>query len=161
MHIILLPLGNGLFVKVDSDCSFEIWGSNWYAHKLGRRFYAARSMRKPDGHWSPQLMHRVLMPDVEQIDHKDGDGLNATRQNLRAATHQQNMRGFQRKRAGVSSQYRGVYWARRDKKWIAQIKLSGKSLHLGCFKLEADAARAYDDAARKYFDDFASPNFPV
>jgi hypothetical protein len=48
-----------------------------------------------------------------------------------------------------SSQYRGVSWSKNCHKWLAQIHMNGKQVHLGLFADEATAARAYNVAARQ------------
>lgn len=143
-----IPLTQGLFTVVD-DADFEaLVQHKWYARKSGRRFYAAR--RRPASGGCIIYVHRVILrcPAGMQIDHKDGDGLNNTRENLRIVTCSENQRGRIRKPIGKSSQFRGVCWQRRDKKWWAQIKHSGRTIHIGRFENEIDAARAYDDKTR-------------
>lgn len=106
------------------------------------------------------LMHRALMPEVEFIDHRSGDGLDNQRSNLRACTQQQNQWN-RRKFKGLSS-FKGV---ERDVKksgrvkWRARIVVNGKKLSLGYFRSELGAALAYDAAARFFFGEFARPNF--
>lgn len=56
--------------------------------------------------------------------------------------------------------YKGVYWHRRDRRWVAKIRTPIKRLHLGAFVSPEAAARAYDAAARKYHGEFAYLNFP-
>lgn len=82
-----------------------------------------------------------------QVDHKDGIKDNNRPENLRMATNQQNHRGMVRKGKGKSSKYRGVYWSKRDLRWVASIGVDGKSKHLGMFLRELEAALAYNDAA--------------
>lgn len=60
-----------------------------------------------------------------------------------------------------TSQYRGVCWDKKIGKWKANIKVSGKKIHLGVFEDEKDAAIAYDGAARKYRGEAAVVNFPI
>lgn len=64
-----------------------------------------------------------------------------------------------RKQSGTSSRFRGVSWFRRDKNWKAQIEVNGCNRHIGYFRSEEEAARAYDTAAREYFGENARPNF--
>lgn len=156
-----IPLTQGQVAFVD-DADYEAVSQfKWCAKKSRQNFYAHRRIPKPDGKGTTQSMHGFLMPGVPEIDHRDGDGLNNQRGNLRAATHQQNMQGAQRKRVGATSKFRGVCWNKESGKWVAQIQLYGKKIFLGYFKDEADAARAYDLAAREYYTDgFYQLNFP-
>lgn len=154
-----ISLTQGKVALVD-DADYEAVSQfKWYAHKVDRNFYAARRIWKFEGKRVFQYLHHFLMPGVERVDHRDGNSLNDQMENLRPATHQQNLRGFQQKRLGTTSRYRGVYRHSRLEKWAAQIKVDKKMLYLGVFDIEEDAARAYDVAARKYFGEFASLNF--
>jgi hypothetical protein len=103
-------------------------------------------------------VHQLLNPDWELIDHRDGNGLNNTRRNLRRATDAQNCRDSPQRRG--ASQFKGVTWVARNEKWRAVIAVCGKQTSLGYFEHEYDAARAYDAAALKHFGEFACINFP-
>lgn len=92
------------------------------------------------------------------VDHKDRDKLNNTRANLRPATKSQNMANTPKRLAGATSVYRGVAWMRSRCKWRARIKVNYKSIHLGLFESELDAARAFNRAAEKYFGEYAVLN---
>ena len=110
-------------------------------------------------------LHRYLMylsnnfnlDSSLDIDHIDGDPLNNLLSNLRTCTTSQNCRNSNRKK-NSSSQYKGVNFFKRDKKWKAEIYVNGKNLFLGLFINEIDAAKAYDIAAKKYFGEFARLN---
>jgi hypothetical protein len=57
------------------------------------------------------------------------------------------------------SRYKGVDWAKDMKRWRARILVNGKRIYLGSFENEIDAAKAYDEAAKRYHGDFAALNF--
>ena len=58
------------------------------------------------------------------------------------------------------SKYRGVSWASDRGMWRASIRIE-KSIHLGYFTDEVQAALAYDEAARIRFGVMANCNFPL
>lgn len=149
-----IPLTQGQFAKVD-DADFD-WLSQWKwtAQKTGHNFYAMRHDRG-----RLVLMHRLInsTPEAMVTDHRDGDGLNSQRCNLRTATQRQNMMNRHGKRGGSSS-YKGV-WVdpnpRNRKQWRAAIRINGRVRYLGRFHTEAEAADAYAIAAREHFGQFA------
>ena len=110
-------------------------------------------------------MHHQIMGKRpgEQIDHKDGNGLNNQRDNLRRCTQGQNFANRRRLPKSRAGKFRGVYQdgphASRGQ-WWAQIKVDGRSRRLGTFLSPEDAARAYDAAALEAWGEFASLNFP-
>lgn len=64
------------------------------------------------------------------------------------------------KQKGSSSRFLGVYWSRKLKRWVSKFYFGGKSKTLGQFKVEEDAARAYDKEARRVIGPNAKVNFP-
>jgi hypothetical protein len=106
-------------------------------------------------------MHRVLLnaPASLHVDHVNGNGLDNQRSNIRLATPGENQHNG-RLRKNNSSGFKGVSWVTRDKRWQVSIWLGGKQRALGRFQNLEDAARAYDNAARELFGEFARLNFP-
>ena len=89
------------------------------------------------------------------VDHKDNNPLNNRRYNLRLSTRTQNNCN-RRKAHNKSSQFKGVSWHARTQKWQARIKINGKSIALGYFNEEVDAAVSYQSAAPKVHFEFAN-----
>jgi len=148
-----IPLTQGKFALVDDE-DFEYLSQwKWCANKSHNTFYVITNIYK-NGKWTIDMMHRLLL-DGKQIDHKDGNGLNNQKKNLRACTHQQNQAN--RRPTKGTSKYKGVCC--RNKKWQSYIRIDGKRIHLGYFDSEIDAAMSYDRAALQYFGDFARTNF--
>jgi hypothetical protein len=100
-------------------------------------------------------LHHGEIPRI--IDHIDGDKSNNSIENLRACSHQQNMRNSN-SRKNSSSKYLGVNWDKRREKWRAKIKVDVQQSHLGYFTCEKEAARAYNKAAAEHFGEFANLN---
>lgn len=106
-------------------------------------------------------LHRFIMgtPKGVQIDHRNGDGLDCRKENLRPATQTQNNGNRKKGKRGTSS-YKGVR-LRSYGRWQAKIKCNGVQRSLGHFSDEESAARAYDAAAVEVFGEFARLNFPA
>lgn len=151
-----IPLSKGLVAIVDDEDYDELSLVKWHADNRG---YAVRCVRFPIG---PRkiLMHRHIMQTGRgiEVDHIDGNRLNNQRSNLRTATSAENKRN-QRPTRGGSSKYKGVTWNTRLQRWVAQIGVNRKSIYIGSFKDETEAAKAYDKAARQHFGEFACTNF--
>lgn len=153
-----IALTQGKVTLVD-DLDYERLNQwKWYANKQHNTWYAVRGIRDY-GKVTMIRMHREILhtPVGMDTDHKDGDGLNNRRNNLRCATTAQNHQNG-RSRKGTS-RFKGVCRNRRAGKWKAYIHAEGRTVHLGCFDSETDAAKAYDNAAQRYFGDFACTNF--
>ena len=106
-------------------------------------------------------MHRVIMKTVEgmETDHINHNSLDNRKENLRICTHAENLRN-QNIQTKSRSGFKGVRFHTLHKKWIAQIKINQKVKYLGLFSTSEKAALAYDQAAKKYFREFAHLNFP-
>lgn len=156
--VIEIPLTRGLVALVDDGDALAMGAYSWHAHPDTRTWYASRTIRYPDGSHSTQQMH-ALITGLTMVDHRNGNGLDNRRSNLRAATQSQNMMNI-RKFADTSSRFKGVNWDRDRECWRAQIRVSGRNRSLGRFTDEVKAALAYDCAARINFGEFAALNFP-
>lgn len=102
-------------------------------------------------------MHCLILGCFTGIDHRNGDGLDNQKVNLRRATVAQN--AANQPSRGGSSQYKGVSWMPRQRKWVARIGGAHRT-HLGYFTSEEAAARAYDAAALAAWGAYARLNFP-
>lgn len=156
-----IKLTQGKVALVDDSDYDELIKYSWQAYwnKRGKRFYARRTFRVK-GERKVSLMHRFILGLADRkisCDHKDNDGLNNQRSNLRVATLQQN--SFNRKKSlNCSSKYKGVVWLKERNIWRAYTIINGKPKYLGVFHNEIEAAITYNMAAIENFGEFASLN---
>jgi hypothetical protein len=157
----LIPLTKGKFAKVSPRDYPVMMKYKWCARRTPQTFYAS-FYRNKNGRQKIVSMHNLIMtpPAGFIVDHIDGDGLNNCRPNLRLATPAQNSRNTRAKVNGISK-YKGVCPEKRRKCWRATLTVDGKQIHVGQFKSEIEAAKAYDVAAKKYHGKFARLNFPL
>lgn len=162
-----IPLTKGYVTTVDDEDYERMNGNSWCAIlSTGGLVYAGRGATKTErdaGEPRIVLLHRKLFGitgDLSvEVDHRNHDGLDNRRENLRVCTKSQNQ-GNQRKTRG-SSRYKGVAWHKRKGKWRAAIATDGRSRHLGYYVDETEAAMAYDRAALAQWGEFAHVNFGV
>jgi hypothetical protein len=148
--------GTTLDCLIDTVDYDKVKNYRWAAHKSHRTVYAITN--RTDG--GPELMHRLLLPDCEEVDHWDHCGLRNVRSNLRAATGLQNRRNQQKHKNGLTSKFKGVSRHKRSRNYVAYIQFDGAKIYLGLFDSEEAAARVWDEAAKKYRGSFACLNFP-
>jgi len=160
MKSIILTQGK---VAIVSNKDFALLSKHkWYAIKRPNGcYYALTNVKDDSGRYTQIRMHRFILgaPKGSKVDHKDHDGLNNTRRNIRQCTHVQNLRN-QRTRVH-SSKYKGVSWNKHKGMWRACIYPDKRGVDLGFFENEVGAAKAYDKAAKKHFGKFACLNFEV
>lgn len=141
-------------IKHKWNCNRDVRSGNYYVTKSVKVFL-------PDGSYVsrkfglPQFLLGVPEKGI-QIDHKNGITTDNQRHNLRLCTQSENLCN-RAKFKGKSSVYKGVTIS---KKGVirGQIRAGNVNHHLGAFKTEIEAAKAYNDAALKFFGEFASLN---
>jgi len=146
--------GGTVDVKVDSEDMKLLGAKRWRVKPNGYVYARERG--------TSMYLHRVITGAVrgQDVDHVNGDRLDNRRGNLRVCSRRQNCQAFQKPRVNKTSRFRGVSRDSDRGVWTAFIRIEGRSTYLGRFESEMGAALAYDEAARKHFGIFASPNFP-
>lgn len=153
-----IPLTRGMFALVD-ESDYE-WLSQWkwFAHEERNTFYALRNQSiKGGGQRGLIAMHRQILGLTDRSqrgDHRDGNGLNNTRKNLRPCSNVQNLWN-QGPRPNSISGTRGVSFHIKANKWRARIKIAGRDKHLGLFTTQDEAIAAYTAAAIRLRGEFA------
>lgn len=131
----------------------------WHGNTNGRGYGRLRVDEKI------HLPHRLAweavhgpVPAGKELDHACHNPRCYNPAHLRLATHAQNRAYTPKPRHGKTSRFKGVHWNSRDKTWYAVITINYRHIHLGCFRTEEAAARAYDEAARRFWGEFAWTN---
>lgn len=153
-NIAYVPLTLGHEAIIDASDVFLVSQWNWHAMPRANTVYAKRT----DNTQTPKqtvLLHRAILSDRQSmiIDHRNGNGLDNRRCNLRFATNAQNQHN-RRIGADNTSGFKGVYWHQAGQGWAAQISLNGKIQYLGIYETAQCAHAAYCEASAKLHGPF-------
>lgn len=152
--IVTIPLSRGMTGTISAVDSDRVSKHSWSILESNGRFYAKAKIGGKN-----IKLHRFLLdaPSGVLVDHRDGNGLNNTRPNIRLATHAQNAMNQKpingRPLKGIDLLPYGA--------WRARIHQGVKQITIGIFPTAEEAARAYDEAAVRLFGEFARLNFPL
>ena len=143
-------LTQGKVALVDDEDFEKVTQFKWCAVRDRKTWYAVRRIGR-----GLMRMHQFIS-GISGADHKNHNGLDNQRDNLRSATHSQNCANRTKSSRKTYSRFRGV--SRAKNRWVAQITVAGQNHYIGRFISESEAAAAYDSAARKHFGRFATLN---
>jgi hypothetical protein len=156
-----LPLTKGYVALVDDEDFERVNAFRWSAMIVGHhadgspKVYAHRKEARKTSY-----LHRFILDALKgvYVDHKNGDGLDNRRANLRICTQSQNI-GNSRMSSANTTGYKGVYLVKASGRYSAKIGHRNRSCYLGIYSDPAFAAHVYDAAARHFFGQFALTNF--
>lgn len=149
----------GIFTQVDDEDYAFLSQWHWTVCRAPRTIYAKRTYYDfEEGHLVTVRMHRLLMEAQlgEEVDHRNGNGLDNRRGNLRLCSHEENIMNQRPK--GGSSRFKGVSRCTGSDKWRCRIEGPFGTLWLGQYGTEELAAQAYNDKALELFGEFAKLN---
>jgi hypothetical protein len=158
-----IPLGNRTAVALVDDEDFEYlsqfhwWGKDQVLKYGGTTTYAHRKLPASEGGTNRSMHDEIMrLPKGLMVDHKDRDGLNNQKTNLRSSTRSQNGYNCVAKKEGK----KGTWYYKKTKSWRTLITYEKNRLILGHYTSEDMAAEAYDCAAVILHEEFARLNFP-
>jgi hypothetical protein len=148
-----ITLTKGYVATVDDEDFDFLMRWKWSATvRENGKVYAVRGERGRGAVYMHREINRT--PAGLKTDHRDGDGLNNRRGNLRDATNAQNAANAGAHRDAVS-RFKGVSPnCKSGKPWIASICVLGRHRYLGVFDTEEEAGAAYARAAAEAFGEF-------
>lgn len=146
----------GSVVQVDSEDVDLLLRFVW---RVGSHGYVQRRVRVGKKVYALFLHSEIMGGGTALCDHVNRDRLDNRRKNLRKATHSQNAANRAKaQKLCATSQYKGVSWRKRTKRWKAQIQANEKYFWIGEFDSEEEAALAYNKKAQELFGEFAYLN---
>ena len=154
---------NFKIMKLDKQDKHLLDEYNFCAYKSGK--FNKTKYVKANCKQKTIYLHRLVVEKMlgrklkknEKIDHINRNGTDNRRENLRICTHQENMCN-QEKRVIGTSEYKGVSFNKKNNKWHTRIWSKYKSIHLGYFLSEEEAAACYNFAANLIHGKYALLN---
>jgi hypothetical protein len=153
------------------DEDFELVSKHtWHVRKTKHTKYARTNIRISKGKQKGLHLHRLITncPKHLMVDHINRNGLDNRRCNLRICSRSENLMNSKKPEGRYTSKYKGVCLAKWGKvskrnpiqkyKWRSEIRKNRKSILIGYFDTEIEAARAYNKKAQELFGEFAKFN---
>lgn len=152
-----IVLTKGMVAIVDEEDYERAVAFKWSANNCNGRWYARRLVKSGKKRRVVYL-HRFLVnaPAGLMVDHKNGNGLDCCRKNMRLATNGQNQSNARMPRNNTTG-FLGV--GRVLRRWKAQISINGNKTYLGTYTTAEAAASAYDAKVREIRGEFGRTNF--
>ncbi len=154
--IACIRISQGEWAVVDLADLHLVQHTFWSVWRRGRLSYAYAMRKNADGSRTGVQMHRVIMGLTDPkilCDHRDLDGLNCRRGNLRIATYSQNQAN-KKIRKDSKTGMKGVS-LHAPGKWRAVIRHQGKTHHIGLFDSKEAAHAAYAERTFNLNGEFA------
>jgi hypothetical protein len=157
-----IPLTRGYVALVDDEDYDRVSQFKWRAQPVAVNGATANHYAITSLSGRTVFLHRFILnaPRGMEVDHRNRNGIDCRRNNIRLATTAQNQANRGRTQANRSG-YKGVSWSEQRRKWLVQITCNGERRHVGRFDDPTEAALAYDRAARDAFGAFARLNYPT
>lgn len=144
-----MELTQDQFAIIDDDM-FDILSSlKWFAHFDRGRIYPRRQTSRSLGNRKTEFMHWYVIGKPIRgfcVDHINGNGLDARRENLRIVTRRQNRLNLLTHRQQGYPGGKKMVTKRNGKTyiyWQSQIEIDGIKRHLGTFRTKEEASKAY------------------
>lgn len=153
--------GRGKYAIIDDDDFNKVKNYKWYYYESKYGTGYAITHTYINNIKTTIRMHRIILnaSQGELVDHKNHDGLDNRKNNLRLCNHLENNRNRKLSYNSKHSIYKGVH-PTCNKTWTSTIIVNKEKMRIGIFRTEVEAAHAYDYYAIKYFGKFAALNFP-
>jgi len=160
MEININSTRHGKFIVLVDDDDYEKLKEYHWSIKISKSKYHSIPIAESRKNNKLIAMHRLITncPAGMYVDHKNHNTLDNRKENLRVCTNAQNCSNVRKPKGSSSSNYKGVHFYKRSKKYQAYIKVNYKRIHLGFYENEDQAAIAYNIAALKYHGEFACLN---
>lgn len=109
-------------VIIDKEDLEKVMQYRWYIAKNDNGYYAKTNIKEGQK-FKSTYMHRLLKdcPKNRVIDHRNGNGLDNRKCNLKICTQKENTNN-QKLSSNNTSGYRNICWNRINKTWDVQIK---------------------------------------